>query len=172
MARLRMHNFTISLDGYAGGPDHCPEEPLGDGGRRLHEWISCTVRLWVPAAFCGRRRSRRPRRGDNCACPASPHASCGGLGLNAATAGVVFVDLTDRGGLTDPDGIAVKIRQARGRRAVRRGVRRPRVGGRAGCEYQCQTHMSPGRPAPTAGAAAERTDRVQRPPGPGPPRGF
>ena len=109
MARLRMHNFTISLDGYAAGPDQRPEEPLGEGGRRLHEWISCTVRLWVPAAFCGRRRSRRPPRGDNCACPASPHASCGGLGLNAATAGVVFVDLADRGGLADPDGIAAKI---------------------------------------------------------------
>jgi dihydrofolate reductase len=39
MARLRVHNFTISLDGFAAGPRQSPEEPLGEGGRRLHEWI-------------------------------------------------------------------------------------------------------------------------------------
>ena len=39
MARLRVHNFTISLDGYAAGPRQRLDEPLGEGGRRLHEWI-------------------------------------------------------------------------------------------------------------------------------------
>jgi dihydrofolate reductase len=39
MARLRVHNFTISLDGFAAGPRQRAEEPLGEGGFQLHEWI-------------------------------------------------------------------------------------------------------------------------------------
>jgi dihydrofolate reductase len=39
MPRLRVHNFTISLDGYGAGPNQRLEEPLGEGGRELHEWI-------------------------------------------------------------------------------------------------------------------------------------
>jgi dihydrofolate reductase len=31
--------MTISLDGYVTGPDVRPEEPMGDGGERLHEWM-------------------------------------------------------------------------------------------------------------------------------------
>jgi dihydrofolate reductase len=39
MAKLRVHNFAISLDGYGAGPDQGLENPLGVGGERLHEWI-------------------------------------------------------------------------------------------------------------------------------------
>jgi dihydrofolate reductase len=39
MARLRVHNFTVSLDGFAAGPRQSPENPLGEGGMQLHEWI-------------------------------------------------------------------------------------------------------------------------------------
>jgi dihydrofolate reductase len=39
MARLRVHNFTISLDGFAAGPRQGPDSPLGEGGLQLHEWI-------------------------------------------------------------------------------------------------------------------------------------
>jgi len=39
MARLRVHNFAISLDGYGAGPDQRLENPLGVGGERLHEWV-------------------------------------------------------------------------------------------------------------------------------------
>ena len=39
MARLRVHNFTISLDGFAAGPRQGLENPLGEGGLQLHEWI-------------------------------------------------------------------------------------------------------------------------------------
>jgi dihydrofolate reductase len=39
MARLRVHNFSISLDGYGAGPDQALERPIGVGGERLHEWI-------------------------------------------------------------------------------------------------------------------------------------
>jgi hypothetical protein len=36
MPRLRVHNFAISLDGYAAGPDQSLENPLGVGGSKLH----------------------------------------------------------------------------------------------------------------------------------------
>lgn len=38
MPKLRVHNFPISLDGYAAGPDQSLDDPLGVGGDRLHEW--------------------------------------------------------------------------------------------------------------------------------------
>jgi len=42
MPKLRVHNFSISLDGYAAGPDQSREDPLGVGGTRLHEWAFAT----------------------------------------------------------------------------------------------------------------------------------
>ena len=42
MPKLRVHNFSISLDGYAAGPDQSRENPLGVGGTRLHEWVFAT----------------------------------------------------------------------------------------------------------------------------------
>ncbi|HEV2751877.1 MAG TPA: dihydrofolate reductase family protein [Gemmatimonadales bacterium] len=39
MARVRVHNFTISLDGYGAGPRQGREHPLGAGGETLHEWF-------------------------------------------------------------------------------------------------------------------------------------
>ena len=39
MAKLRVHAFTISLDGYGAGPDQSRENPLGVGGEELHEWM-------------------------------------------------------------------------------------------------------------------------------------
>lgn len=38
MPKLRVHNVSISLDGYAAGPDQSIENPLGVGGEALHEW--------------------------------------------------------------------------------------------------------------------------------------
>jgi len=38
VAKLRVHNFAVSLDGYGAGPEQGPEAPLGLGGPRLHEW--------------------------------------------------------------------------------------------------------------------------------------
>ena len=35
MTRVRVHNFTISLDGYGAGPRQTREEPLGVGGDGL-----------------------------------------------------------------------------------------------------------------------------------------
>jgi dihydrofolate reductase len=42
MSRLRVHSFSISLDGYGAGPDQDPENPLGRGGLALHEWRTRT----------------------------------------------------------------------------------------------------------------------------------
>ena len=36
---LRVHAFSISLDGYGAGPGQGTDTPLGAGGERLHEWI-------------------------------------------------------------------------------------------------------------------------------------
>src|SRR3981081_618741 len=37
MSKLRCH-ISISLDGYVAGPNQSEENPLGEGGERLHEW--------------------------------------------------------------------------------------------------------------------------------------
>jgi dihydrofolate reductase len=42
MARVRVHGFTVSLDGYGAGPDQSVDHPLGVGGARLHEWVFAT----------------------------------------------------------------------------------------------------------------------------------
>jgi dihydrofolate reductase len=39
MAKLRVHNVSVSLDGYAAGPAQSLEHPLGVGAERLHEWV-------------------------------------------------------------------------------------------------------------------------------------
>lgn len=39
MPRLRVHCFSISLDGYGAGPDQRLEQPLGAGGEDVHQWI-------------------------------------------------------------------------------------------------------------------------------------
>jgi dihydrofolate reductase len=38
MTKLRL-DISMSLDGYAAGPDASMEDPLGVGGMRLHEWV-------------------------------------------------------------------------------------------------------------------------------------
>ena len=42
MSRLRVHSFALSLDGYGAGPRQDAENPLGVGGRALHEWAFAT----------------------------------------------------------------------------------------------------------------------------------
>ncbi|GLS36405.1 deaminase reductase [Mesorhizobium tianshanense] len=39
MTKLRVGNFSLSLDGYGAGPDQSPENPLGVGGEALHDWF-------------------------------------------------------------------------------------------------------------------------------------
>jgi dihydrofolate reductase len=42
MARLRVHCFATSIDGYGAGPNQTFENPLGVGGVALHEWVFST----------------------------------------------------------------------------------------------------------------------------------
>ncbi|WP_163268826.1 dihydrofolate reductase family protein [Chelativorans alearense] len=39
MSKLRVHAFTISLDGYGAGPGQSLDNPLGRGGEDLHQWF-------------------------------------------------------------------------------------------------------------------------------------
>jgi dihydrofolate reductase len=38
MSKLRCH-ISVSLDGFVAGPNQSQENPLGEGGERLHDWI-------------------------------------------------------------------------------------------------------------------------------------
>src|ERR1700681_1422188 len=39
MSRVRVHNFSISLDGFGTGEGQSLESPFGHAGQRLHEWF-------------------------------------------------------------------------------------------------------------------------------------
>jgi dihydrofolate reductase len=39
MAKLRVHSFSISLDGYGAGPNQDLANPLGVGGPAIHQWF-------------------------------------------------------------------------------------------------------------------------------------
>jgi dihydrofolate reductase len=43
MTKLRVHNFSVSLDGYGAGRDQSLENPLGVGGEDLHHWMFKTA---------------------------------------------------------------------------------------------------------------------------------
>lgn len=42
MARTRIHNLSISLDGFATGDGQTADAPMGHAGMRLHEWMFST----------------------------------------------------------------------------------------------------------------------------------
>lgn len=42
MSKVRVHGFTISLDGYGAGPQQAEQDPLGKGGMELHGWFRPT----------------------------------------------------------------------------------------------------------------------------------
>ena len=52
MARARVHNFTISLDGFGTGVDLSLDAPFGHAGHRLHQWMFAT-RFWAEAGTAG-----------------------------------------------------------------------------------------------------------------------
>ena len=45
MSIVRVHNFSISLDGFGTGEPQSHDEPFGHAGERLHEWMFGT-RYW------------------------------------------------------------------------------------------------------------------------------
>ncbi|WP_432172382.1 dihydrofolate reductase family protein [Streptomyces sp. Tue6028] len=44
MPKLRVHNITVSLDGYAAGPRQSLEHPLGEGVEEMHDWMFAAMR--------------------------------------------------------------------------------------------------------------------------------
>jgi dihydrofolate reductase len=45
MSKVRVQSFSISLDGFGAGPDQSLANPLGVGGKTLHEWFLGTRRF-------------------------------------------------------------------------------------------------------------------------------
>jgi dihydrofolate reductase len=43
MSLVRVHNFSISLDGFGAGEPQSREQPFGHAGERLHEWMFATA---------------------------------------------------------------------------------------------------------------------------------
>jgi dihydrofolate reductase len=44
MRKIRAH-ISVSLDGYVAGPNQSQEDPLGEGGERLHDWL-VVLKAW------------------------------------------------------------------------------------------------------------------------------
>ena len=42
MTKLRVHSFSISVDGYGAGPNQSVDNPLGVGAMALHQWAFAT----------------------------------------------------------------------------------------------------------------------------------
>lgn len=42
MSKVRVNNFSISLDGYGAGPDQSSDRPFGVGGSELNQWMYST----------------------------------------------------------------------------------------------------------------------------------
>jgi dihydrofolate reductase len=49
---VRVHNFSVSLDGFGTGEGLSREEPFGHAGERLHEWMFAT-RWWQERGNAG-----------------------------------------------------------------------------------------------------------------------
>lgn len=39
MSKVIVANFSLSIDGYGAGPDQSRDEPLGKGGKEVHNWM-------------------------------------------------------------------------------------------------------------------------------------
>ena len=52
MSLLRVHNFSISLDGFGSGEPQSLEAPFGHAGQRLHGWMIAT-RFWDEGGSAG-----------------------------------------------------------------------------------------------------------------------
>ena len=106
MSKLRL-SITMSLDGYAAGPDQTEENPLGIGGMELHEWFF-PLRAFremhggeggevnASSAVVGERRGEH-RRHDH-----GPQHVWAGPG---SVAGSVLEGLVGRGSSLPPSGI-------------------------------------------------------------------
>ena len=59
MSRVRVHNFSVSLDGFSTGEGQTLEQPFGHAGGRLMEWFFGTRTFRGMQGERGRKRRRR-----------------------------------------------------------------------------------------------------------------
>jgi dihydrofolate reductase len=52
LSLVRVHNFSISLDGFGTGEPQSRDAPFGHAGERLHEWLF-TTGFWKPGGSAG-----------------------------------------------------------------------------------------------------------------------
>ena len=45
MSKIRVHSFSVSIDGFGAGPNQDLENPIGVGGLKVFEWCFPT-RTW------------------------------------------------------------------------------------------------------------------------------
>ncbi len=62
MSRTRIHNFSISLDGFATGEPQSLETPFGHAGQKLHTWMMRT-QYWDPNGTDGVDHAYAERHG-------------------------------------------------------------------------------------------------------------
>ena len=58
MSRVRVHNFSVSLDGFGVGEGQTRQSPFGHAGTRLLEWALPTrtfTEMGLPARYHRRR---------------------------------------------------------------------------------------------------------------------
>jgi Dihydrofolate reductase len=63
MSQTRVHNFSISLDGFATGEPQSAEAPFGHAGQRLHSWMMAT-QYWDPDGSDGIDNAFAQRHSD------------------------------------------------------------------------------------------------------------
>ena len=64
MSLTRVHNFSISLDGFGTGEPQSAEEPFGHAGQRLHQWMIAT-RSWDEHGSTGVDNAFAQRHNDD-----------------------------------------------------------------------------------------------------------
>jgi hypothetical protein len=62
MSLVRVHNFSISLDGFGTGEGQSRDAHFGHAGDRLHEWMFAT-RWWARKRLAAAAASMTPSRG-------------------------------------------------------------------------------------------------------------
>jgi hypothetical protein len=62
VSQVRVHNFSVSLDGFGTGEGQSLDAPFGHAGTRLHEWFFPTRTFCAmqgqPGGSTGQRRAR------------------------------------------------------------------------------------------------------------------
>jgi dihydrofolate reductase len=66
MSQVRSH-ISVSLDGYVAGPNQTLDEPLGEGGERLHDWVVATESWRAQHGKSGGERGPDSEVGDQVA---------------------------------------------------------------------------------------------------------